>query len=262
MSRRGARFDLLLVALVICVVGGAFAIQRGTGGSSAATPPKSPQAAAATFINAYARVLQGDLSPRALPGASARVDSIAAGAGPIPAGSRAGSLTLSALQYRYVRGSTTAQASATARDRRHAYQIDIGLQYAHGQWGVVYLVPPDFSTILARTPRHSSTPPALVHAADQFALAYEAYRSGLARNPPNGLPAIRGQIAAGQDPLASNPPASAPPSIASVAFGPVQGNIVAATAVVQAGAARPSFTFLLARSGSQWKPSSFLQEAP
>jgi hypothetical protein len=258
MLRRRVRLDLVLAVVVVVALAAVLLFRGATAGSNG-VPRSSPRATASSFGAAYAQYLDARRSPTGLPHATSRVEAIADSSSIIPAAARSGSLRITALALKYVSGASTAQAVLTARDQRHSYGFDLALAYAGTRWSVVYLVPPDIVTVLAgprhRTPAQSG----LQRAAARFALDYVGYRSGVASSAPGGQQTIRAQIAARQDPLAQISSSSARPSVVSLAFGPVQGNVVAATALVHDGGSHPRFTFLLARAGRQWEASSFLE---
>ncbi len=255
MRRRLLRLDLVLGVTVVVVVAIAILSSR-TAGSSPSSPP-SPRPVADSFGRSYAGYLDGRVPVSALPAASRRVRSIATDGPTIPPASMAGSLRVTGIRLRYVNGAPAAQAVITVRDRRRFYPFDVGLSYAASRWSVVYLVAPDVGSILAAA--HHPPPPSLRRAATTFALAYAGYRAGVKRRSPSAMPLVGAQIAAGQDPLADLGPGGAGPTLKSLAFGPPQGSLVAATAIVRAGAREPSFTFLLRRAGERWEASSFLE---
>jgi hypothetical protein len=256
MQRRTA-LNLGLGLVVLIALAGVLVYHHGSASSSTASPTTSPRAAAASFGAAYLRVLGGSQSGAGLPDTTASVRAHAAQAARIPAAYRSGPVRLSSVQTRWVTGADVAQARIVGRDHRHTYLIDLDLTYSAGGWRVVYVVPPDLATILA-PPRHAPTvAQPLRAAAHAFALAYANYREGASIAPPPGLPSIQGQIHAGSDPLAQTPPTHVPANLESLAFGPVQGNVVAASATLSDRGNPLSFSFNLMRTGSQWRAWSF-----
>jgi hypothetical protein len=255
-GRRRVRLDLLLGVVVVGAVAAAILVHDG-----AASPPaiatSSPQPVVVAFAQSYLNYLDGLQAASSLPAASASVRSIAAGASPIPPSARSGRLKISALRVTYVRGALSAQAVAVGRDRAHAYGFSLALRYVSGRWSVVYLVPPDVPTIVARR----SAPPApaagLERAAADFALAYAGYREGVRREPPAGLSTVMQQIAAGRDPLASIAPSHVAPRLVSVQIGPAVDGAASASAVLSDRGRRLQFDFDLGQSGGQWLPAGF-----
>ncbi len=260
MRRRRRSLDLLLALVLVAVLGAAVFVRQGTASSNLRSPP-SPRPVAVAFGSAYLRVLGGGLSAGALPDATARVRDIAAHAGAGAPWRFTGALALDAVRIRYVAHSRAAQVLLTGQDRVRSYPFDLGLNYGHGGWRVVYLVPPDVGTILAPGRQAPSTPAAVRRAAARFALAYADYRESATRLEPPGLPSIRGQIATGQDPLAGTQPTRIRASLRSLAFGPQEGDIVAVSAVLADSGTRPSFSFVLQRATGDWQAWDFPQAA-
>jgi hypothetical protein len=171
--RRRVRLDLLLGGIAVLAVVAAILVQQG-GSSSPGLATSSPQPLAAAFAQAYLGYLDGRVPAHALPNATDGVRATAAGAAPIPARARQGSLKLARLRVTYVRGALSGQALAVGRDLAHTYGFQIELQYVHGRWQVTDLSPPDVNTITATPYRPPAAPPALRLAAGSFALAYAA----------------------------------------------------------------------------------------
>jgi hypothetical protein len=257
--RGSGRIELLAAFAVVAAVLAAVLVHESTGTSGAATPP-SPRPAAASFAAAYLGYLDGQAGSASLPGATARVRSLAAGGGTIPSASRAGALQVSSLQIRYVRGAAAAQALLRARDAKRSYPFNLGLAYGGGRWRVVYLVPPDLGTIDASPARPRASHP-LLAAATRFALAYAAYRAKLTHSLPPGLPTIIGQIRTGSDPLQQTPLAAAQPHLLSLAVGPPGGGFAAATAAISAGSGTARFSFNLQQTRGAWHAWSFPVQA-
>lgn len=254
--RRRVRLDLLLGVVVVLAVATVILVQQAPS-SSGVVVSASPRAGAQTFAQSYLGYLDGTVPPGALVDGTAQVRSIAAGAPPIPAGDRQGSLRLTGVRVSWVRGAASAQAVVLDRDRANSYDFPIDLRYVQNAWQVVYLIPPDVTTIAARRQPTPAVPAAIKLAAERFALAYAGYRDGATHRPPSGLETIARQIAAGQDPLARAAKTGARPQPVSIAFGPVAGNVVAATAVLSEKNKRLRFDFDLERTGGAWHAWGF-----
>lgn len=259
MRVRKVRLDVMLVLVVIAAVAAVLLFREATAGGTSDPTASSPRAAAERFAAAYAQFLDGRRSEAELPLSTARVQGIARGGGTIPQSGRSGAARVANIALKWVSGAPTAQAVGTVSDGRHRFTFDVGMAYADSSWAVVYLVPPDMPTVLARTPSRPAPGAKLEQAARRFALAYVGYRSGVESSAPGGDAAIRAQIAADKDPLAEIASSSSAPSVSSLSFGPAQGDLVAATARVRAGSEQQRFTFLLARRGAAWQPWSFLE---
>jgi hypothetical protein len=247
----------MLALVVVIALAGVLVYHQTSATTTPPHPTSSPRHAAAAFGAAYLGVLGGSLPGSALPDTTAAIRAHAAGEARIPAGSRFGSLRLTSVQTRWVTGADVAQARIVGQDRRHTYPTDLDLTYAGGAWRVVALVPPDVATILARPHRPPAVAQPLSAAARAFALAYANYREGATIAAPPGLPPIQGQIHTGSDPLAQTQPTHVPANLDSLAFGPVEGNIVAASATLNDRGSALVFSFNLMRTGTQWRAWSF-----
>lgn len=251
--RRRVRVDLLLVAVVVVVVAAAVTVRHGSAANLLA--PKSPRTAALAFSRAYLSHLDGGDPAGALPAATGQVRYLAGAT--IPASSRSGALSLASFALQAVSGATSAQARVTARDGRHSYGFELVLKYLTGAWRVTYLVPADLATALARPYHAAPTPIALQLAARRFALAYAAFRERATAAPPAGLPTVRRQIAAGQDPLAATSPTHSSPQLVALIFGPVAQGSVAVSATERARGSRLRFGFDLELAEGRWQAVGF-----
>jgi hypothetical protein len=254
--RRRVRLDLLLGALVVAVVAAAILVNQGTA-TSQGIAASSPRPLTVAFAQAYVGYLDGRQPASSLPGAAARVRSIAAGAPTIPANARRGALKLYALRINYVRGALSARAFALGRDRAHTYPFSLVLSYLSGRWVVAYLVPPDVATIAAERSAPPTAPAGLERAAARFALAYAAYREGSRATPPAGLSTMTQQIAARRDPLASIGPTHVSPRLVSVRLGPATGGAAAASATLSDRGHRLRFDFDLRQTAGGWRAWGF-----
>lgn len=257
MIRRRVRVDVLLGVVVVILVLGAVLLEQGTAGSETGAPSTAARPAAVSFAQGYLSYLDGRLPARALPDASSKVKLVAAGAPPIPAGDQQGPLRLTGVRMTYVKGATSAEAVVMDRDRTHFYGFEIDLGFVGGRWQVVYLIPPDLSTILAAPYHPPPAPPAVRLAAERFALAYADYREGATRTPPGGLPTITQQLAAGQDPLAGAAPTHARAVLESITLGPVDGDAASAAIVLKDASRHLRFDFDLERSSGRWQAWGF-----
>lgn len=255
--RRRVRLDLVLGAAVVIVVVAAVLIEQGSASSHTGAPKTPPKPVAVAFTHGYLSYLDGSLAAAALPQASPRVKTIAAGAPPIPPADRAGPIQLTGVRMTYVSGATVASATMLDRDRTHSFDFEISLRYVSGRWQVTYLVPPDLSTLLATRTPAAPTPPAVRLAAEHFAVAYGDYREGSTRTPPAGAPQVVSEIATGQDPLAGTTPTHSHAAVVSIAFGPVARGAVSATAVLKVAGKRLRFGFDLEQSGGRWQALGF-----
>jgi hypothetical protein len=161
-----------------------------------------------------------------------------------------------------VAGAAQAQALVVGRDQRHEYSVEIDIRFLDGRWQVVYMIPPDLTTILAPPARTPSTPAALRLAATRFALAYVDYREGATHALPPSLPAMRRQIKTGQDPLVATTPTQSGARLASLAVGPVADGAAAAQAVVVDAGAKLEVEFDLERTAAGWQAWGFPEASP
>lgn len=253
------RLELALALIVVIAVAAAALVHEGTAASNTVTPG-SPAPVAYAFSRAYLGYLDGNIARTAVPDATSRVRSLANEQ--IQPAARSGPLRLANLRLSHVAGSVEAQALAVGRDRRHEYSFEIDIHFVGGSWQVVYIVPPDLSTILAPPPRAAAAPASLALAASRFVVAYVDYREGTTRGLPASLPAMRRQIETGQDPLAATTPTHSPARIASLAFGPVADGAVAAQAVVTDAGARTPVVFDLERTSAGWQAWGFPEGSP
>lgn len=261
MLRRRSRSELLVLsgAIVLLIVIAAVTF-RGSS-SSPPSPAPSGRPAALAFANSYAGFLDGRSPAAGLPSATTQVKALALSGGTIPAASRAGLLTVRRLRFSGVRGARYATAVMDASDRRHALQAALTLSYADGRWEVSYLVPPDLSTLYAQAAAPPPISPAVRRAASNFTLAYVDYREHATRRLPPGLPFIRRQIAAGQDPLAGLTPTKERARLESI-HGLPQGSLTSVEAVASDHGRRIDFQFILERAGGLWEPWQFPVSSP
>lgn len=252
--RRRVRVDLLLAVVMVAVVAAALVVRRGSAASSVLAPT-SARAAVLAFSRGYLSHLEGGLPASALAGATGQVRSLAAAT--IPPSSRIGRLSLASLELQSVSGATSAQAQVSARDGRHSYGFELVLRYLAGAWRVTYLVPVDLATVLAPPYRPVPTPVAVRLAARRFALTYADFRERGTQVLPAGLPAIRRQLAAGQDPLATTSPTHSSPQLVALTFGPVAQGSVAVSATESARGSRLRFGFDLELAAGRWQASGF-----
>ncbi len=254
MRARRIRLDLALALVVAMAVAAAALVHEGTAASSTATPG-SPAPVADAFSRAYLGYLDGGVALAALPDATSGVRSL--GNEQIPPAARSGPIRLTRLQLSHVAGAAEAEALVVGRDRHHKYSFEIDLRSVDGRWLVVYIVPPDLDTILAR-PAHVPAPPsALRLAASRFAVAYVDYREGATHTLPAALPVMRRQIQTGQDPLVATTPTRAAGRLASLVLGPVADGAVAAHAVVLDAGAQVPVEFDLEQTAAGWQAWGF-----
>ncbi len=247
-----------LTALLVAVAGAALAVTIFLDRTPSRSPARvmgSPRAFALTFSRAYVRFLQGRLSVNALPGSSSRVRDIAVSA----PGRISGSVVLRSTSLRYVSGSKDAQAVVSARAGGRAMPFDLGLTFVNGHWQVTYLVPPDIGTALAANRHAAQTTPQMRRAATRFALAYTDYRESATHTPPAALPALKAQIAAGDDPLAQITPDRSAAQLRLLSFAPPQGDLVAVSATLSDRGNRRSYTFVMRYAGESWQAWQFAQ---
>ena len=202
--------------VLLPVLGGLALISMRGKASSASTVAPSARPAASAFASAYISFLNGRLAAAALPDATAAVRTLASSGGRVPAAYQ-GKLVFGGVRFSGVLGARRANAGLIARAGSHTLEASIALAYAGGRWQVTTLVPPDFSTVFSPANPPVSVSPAVRAAARSFALAYADYRTGASARPPEALPAIERQLAAGQDPLAgtSHSRSRRPPSPAA-----------------------------------------------
>jgi hypothetical protein len=249
-----------MLAVILPVLGGLAMISLAGGASSASTTAPSARPAAGAFANGYASFLNGRLAASSLPEATPAVRALAASGGDVPPAYR-GRVALHQVVFTGVLGARQARALIVARAGAHTLEAELGLTYTGRQWQVSALVPPDFSTVFSPPPPPVQVPAAARAAARAFALDYADYRTGARATPPAGLSTIRGQIAAGHDPLSGIPRAHAAAQLTALHLLP-QGQSSPVDAVLVAGGRRLRFTFILARSGNGWQAWQFPVRQP
>ena len=259
MRARRIRLDLALALVVAMAVAAAALVHEGTASSNTVTP-SSPAPVADAFSRAYLGYLDGSVALAAVPDATSRVRSL--GDEQIPPAARSGEVRLTRVQLYRVAGAAEAQALVVGRDQRHQYSFEIDIHFVDGRWQVVYIVPPDLDTILARPAPAPAVPPALRLAATRFAVAYVDYREGATHTLPAALPAMRRQIQTGQDPLVATTPTHAPGRLVSLALGPVAQGAVAARAVVLDAGAQVPVEFDLEQTAAGWQAWGFPEGSP
>jgi hypothetical protein len=253
---RRSHVEVALGLTVVAAVAAAALVHEGSDSSDTSAPP-SPRATATAFGQAYMEYLSGGFKAQALPAAAPQVQSVLAGAPPIPAASRHGSVALAGVRLTYVSGSSSAKAALLGRDSKHSYPVTIELRYAGNAWQVADLIPPDLPEILAPVLSKPTTPVAVHGAAKDFALAYAAFRSGATHTLPSGTATLRRQIQAGQDPLAGEPATGARVRLKSLDFGPDVNDVVAVAAVVSQGGHSRRFSFDVQLSAGRWQALGF-----
>jgi hypothetical protein len=254
MRARRIRLDLALALVVAMAVAAAALVHEGTAASSTATPG-SPAPVADAFSRAYLGYIDGSVALAALPDTTSGVRSL--GNEQIPPVARSGQVRLTRLELAHVGGAAVAQALVVGRDQHHEYSFEIDLHFIDGRWQVIYIVPPDLDTILAR-PAHVPAPSsALRLAASRFALAYVDYREGATRTLPAALPAMSRQIKTGQDPLVATTPTHAPGRLTSLVLGPVADRAVAAHALIADAGAQIPVEFDLEQTAAGWRAWGF-----
>lgn len=252
MSR--VRGELLLAGVVVVVGIVLAAFTFGSSSSSPSRPSTSARLTALSFARAYLSYLDGRVPAEQLTSATAKVQAAAAAGGVIPASERAGGLRIRGLAFQGVQGALGAKAVLTGADRRRSLRAGLGLAYMGGRWRVSSLVPPDLSTQLAPTRAPASVARSVRRIAAGFALAYADYREH-AGPAPSGLPTIREQIRALEDPLAGLSPTGERASLVSLRA-LAQGSLTSVTAVVR-DRQRISFGFVLQRAGGAWRAWQF-----
>jgi hypothetical protein len=259
MRARRIRLDLALALVVAMAVAAAALVHGGTAASSTVTPG-SPAPVADAFSRAYLGYLDGSVGLDALPDTTSRVRLL--GDEQIPPAARSGPIRLTSLQLSHVAGAAEAQALVVGRDRRHEYTVEIDIHFLDGRWQVIYIVPPDLTTILASPAHVPAAPSALRLAASRFAVAYVDYREGATYTLPVALPAMRRQIQTGQDPLVATTPTHTGARLESLELGPVADGAVAARAVLVDAGAQVPLEFDLQQSAGGWQAWGFPEGSP
>lgn len=254
--RQRARGELLLAAVVVVIGVAAAAFTLGGSAGAPGRPSTSARPTALAFARGYLAYLDGRASSSELASATARVVATAAAAGVIPAGDRAGEVTLRRLAFEGVQGAPRATAVLTGADRSRSLQAALGLSYLDGRWQVSSLVPPDLSTLLAPRPAPTRAAPALQRAAASFTLEYADYREHAGPRPSNARGLILHQIATAQDPLAGLAATGVRVSLRSLQVLP-EGSLATVAAVASDRGRRIGFGFILQRTGGSWRPWQF-----
>jgi hypothetical protein len=183
---------------------------RRAGQLPAARAVATRVATARAFARSYLRFLDGQITTAQLHAATPRSRREAARGGRIPAGDRAGSLTLAGMEPVGRRGTPEDEFVMVADDHaRRSYPAQITLARVNQRWQVINLVPPELQMILMPNPsaprsnirsrpaRGAPSAPARVRTAtNTFLSTYLRYTYGQlpARRVKNASPQLRNEL--------------------------------------------------------------------
>jgi hypothetical protein len=210
------------------------------------------------FLESYAAYLDG------APLATLRYASITATAqarsgGQIPAAFRDGAMRVASVSSSSSPFSAQAAVVLANREERYPLQLQL-LREQHG-WQVAQLQPPDLTVDETLAPPAGVAIPAAAQSATRrFAVAYAAYRAGVAPPPASMTAAAATALRAGQDALAGLRLPALAPQLGSVAYGPLSGGEFAATVSVRFGTTAERFSLLmqLREQAGGWLCAAFL----
>ncbi|WP_249011192.1 hypothetical protein [Conexibacter sp. DBS9H8] len=210
------------------------------------------------FAASYALYLDG-AAIGVLHDASLTARAQARSGGRIPAAFRDGTLRVAAVSGSSSPFSARAQLVLANREERYPLVVQL-LHEQHG-WQVAQLQPPDLTIDETVKPVAGvNMPSAAQEATRRFAIAYAAYRAGVAPLPAGMTAAAVAAIRSREDTLAGVRLPAMRPRLVSVSYGPLNEDEFAATATVRFGATAERFSLLmqLRKQTGGWLCAAFL----
>jgi hypothetical protein len=265
----------------LLLVGVAIATSLGSGrshvqitGASAPPPARAPSPTVAAggsrrqrmsaaeveqaFIRSYLAYLSGSLPASRLEYASITARDQAAAGGRIPESFRDGPLEVRAIVEE---GSTlySAQATIDAENRSEAYPFTVALLREHGGWQVAQVQPPDLSVDQNTRPVIGVRIPLSAQlAAEEFALSYADYRTGVRPRLAGMTSTAERELRDKEDSLASMPLPRARARLLALSYGPLEQDRFAVTATVRLAGRRVGFTVLMFDTRRGWECDAFV----
>ena len=225
----------------------------------AATPQELSLASVErAFAASYGAYLDG-APAESLHDASITATAQAQSAGRIPPAFRDGQLTITSMSG--VSTAYSALASIVLANREQSYPFAVQLLREQHGWEIAQVQPADLSVDdKTRPPIGVAIPPAARRAARRFALAYAAYRVGVAPLPPGMSAAAAMAVRQGQDSLSGVRLGVAAPRLVSLTFGALNEGEFAVTATVRFGVGDQQFSLLmqLQEQTGGWSCAAFL----